>query len=179
MMEGQRIERLGSTEIIRWASRGLPPGLHALILPEDSYLLLQTVTQELDPKLTPLDLWAALERAMRAEKRPLGSVIIEDGRPRGVTYIARVIAYDFDSEPICRTEDVRTGLRSALNELVGRGCETIGVLPLGTMRGGISQEEYDEILHAVAGRLEGQLPRTLYLLENLLTAERLKEGGTR
>ena len=167
MVEEQRIGRLGSTEIIRWASRGLPPGLHALILPEDTYLLLQTVTQELDPKLTPLDLWAALERAMRAEKCPLGSVIIEDGRPRGVTYIARVIAYDFDSEPICRTEDVRTGLRSALSELVGRGCETIGVLPLGTMRGGISQEEYDEILHAVAGRLQGQSPRTLYLLENL------------
>jgi hypothetical protein len=39
------------------------------------------------------------------------------------------------------------------------------------MRGGISQEEYDEILHAVAGRLEGQSPRTLYLLENLLTAD--------
>ncbi|MGH7383258.1 MAG: hypothetical protein ACREKR_13710, partial [Candidatus Methylomirabilales bacterium] len=82
MMEEQRIGRLGSTAIIRWASRGLPPGLQALILPEDTYLLLQTVTQELDPKLTPLDLWAALERAMRAEKRPLGSVIIEDGKPR-------------------------------------------------------------------------------------------------
>ncbi len=124
------------------------------------------MTQELDPKATPLDLWAALERAARAEKRPLGSVIIEDGRPRGATSIARVIVYDFDSEAICRTEDVRIGLRGALSELVERGCETIGVLPLGTLRGGISHEEYDEILHALAGRLEGQSPRTLYLLEN-------------
>jgi hypothetical protein len=170
MTERERIGRLGSTEIIRWASRGLPPGLHALILPEDTYLLMQTVTEELDSTLTPLDLWAALERAMRAEKRPLGSVIIEDGGPRGVRYIARVITFDFESEPICRTADVRTGLRNALNELVGRGCETIGVLPLGTIRGGISREEFDEILHVVVGRLEGQSPRTLYLLE---------EGGAR
>jgi hypothetical protein len=165
MMEDQHIGRLGSTEIIRWASHEFPPGLDALILPEDTYLLMQTVTQELDPTLTPLDLWAALERAMRGEKRPLGSVIIEDGRRRGVTYIARVIAFDFDSEPICRHEDVSVGLRRALNELVGRGCKTIGVFPLGAMRVGISQEEYDEILRAVAARLEGQSPRALYLLE--------------
>jgi hypothetical protein len=152
-------------EIIRWASRGVPQGLDALILPEDTYLLLQTVTLELDPTTTPLDLWAALERAARAEKHSLGSVIIEDGRPRGATYVARVIVYDFDSEPICRPEDVRTGLRTALSELVGRGCATIGVVPLGTLRGGISHEEYDEVLHALVGLLEGQWPQTLYLLE--------------
>lgn len=163
--EGLRIGRLGSTEIIRWASRGYPPGLDALIVPEDTYLLLQTVTQELDSQATPLDLWAALERAARAEMRPLGSVMIEDGRPRGATFVARVIVYDFDSEAICRKEDVRVGLRSALTELVARGCETIGVLPLGTLRGGTSHEEYDEVLHALAGLLEGQSPRTLYLLE--------------
>lgn len=125
------------------------------------------MTQELDPEASPIDLWAALERAARAEKRPLGSVIVEDGRPRGVTYVARVIVCDFDSEPISRIEDVRTGLRRAFSELAGYGCETIGVLPLGTMRGGISHEEYDEILHAVTGCLEGESPRTLYLLESL------------
>ena|GEM_PF-1016378 len=155
---------MGSPEITRWASRALPPGLHALILPEDTYLLLQTVARELDPKATPLDLWAALERAARAEKRPLSSVIIEDGKPRGVTYVARVIVYDFDSEPICRTEDVRTGLRSALSELVERGCETIGVLPLGTMRGGISHEEYLDALNEGVAGLAQWSPRTLYLL---------------
>jgi hypothetical protein len=48
---------------------------------------------------------------------------------------------------------------------VKRGCETIGLFPLGTMGGGISHEEYDEILHAVAGRLEGKSSRTLFLLE--------------
>jgi hypothetical protein len=163
MMEDQHIGRLGSTEIIRWASRGLPPGLHALILPEDTYLLMQTVTQELDSTLTPLDLWAALERSMRAEKHRLGSVIIEEGGPRGVTYVARVVAFDFDSEPICRTEDVRMGLRHALNELVGRGCETIGVFPLGTMRGGISEEEYLLALTNALAQLESEPPGTLYI----------------
>lgn len=156
--------RLGSPGITWWASHGLPPGLDALILPEDTYLLLHTVTQELDPNSTPLDLWAALERAARAEKRPLGSVVIEDGRPRGVTYIARVIVYDFDGEPICRKEAVLAGLRGALSELVKRGCETIGVFAVGTMRGGISQEEYCQALGEVMAGLATVSPPTLYLL---------------
>jgi len=43
---------------------------------------------------------------------------------------------------------------------------------------GISHEEYDEILHAVAGCLEGESPRTLYLLENLSRWWLTADGST-
>jgi hypothetical protein len=164
-MEGEGMGCVGSTEITRWRSRKLPRPPDAIILPDDTYLLLQAVTEELDPDHTPLDLWVALERATRTEKHPLGSVLFTDGDARGVTYIARVVVYDFDSEPICRREAVLNGLREALSELARRGCETIGVFPLGTMRGGISEAEYFEALREVVARLGGESPRTVYLLQ--------------
>ncbi len=163
-VERDGIEDLGATEVILSPSRELPSAPDALILPEDTYLLLQAAIEELDPNPTPLDLWVALERAARVEKRPWGSVVITDGECQGVKYIARVIVYDFDHEPICRREVVLAGLEDALAELGKRGCETIGIFPLGTMRGGISQVEYFTALNQVAARPRGKFPRTLYLL---------------
>jgi hypothetical protein len=163
-MERERIRHPGSAEIILWGSRGLPGGLDALIVPEDTHLLLQAVTEELDPDATPLDLWAALERAARLEKRPLGSVIIADGRTRGVKYIARVIMVDLDDEPICRIEVVLAGLHDALSELANRDCETVGIFAFGRMQGGVSVEAYLEALTEVRTRLGGESPGTLYLL---------------
>jgi hypothetical protein len=162
---GESSSRLGHTQIVLWRSRGLPGALDALIVPEDTYLVLQTSTADLDPDATPLDLWASLERAARTEKRPLGSVIIADGKRRGVKYIASVIVYDFEAEPICCKEIVLAGLRNALSELVQRDCEAIGVFPLGTMPGGISQEEYFAALDEVARRSECEFAPTLYLLK--------------
>lgn len=163
-MEEEIVRHLGSTAIIPWTSHELPEALDALILPEDSYLLLQAVTKELDPDATPLDLWIAMERAARTEKHPLGSVLIADGRPQSVKYIASVIVYDFETEQICRKEVVLAGLQSAVSELGKRGCETIGIFPLGTMRGGISKEDYLEVVHEIISHLEGASPRTVYLL---------------
>ncbi|MFQ5848892.1 MAG: hypothetical protein ACE5IQ_14615 [Candidatus Methylomirabilales bacterium] len=154
----------GSTEIIPWPSRELPGILDALILPEDTYLVLQAVTEELDPNVTPLDLWAAVERAATAEKYPLGSVVITDGRARGVKYVAWVIVYDFEDDPICQREIVLASLRDALGELTTRGCGAIGVFPLGTMCGGISQEEYFTAVNEVVTRSGSVFPQTLYLL---------------
>ncbi|MEE9539825.1 MAG: hypothetical protein V3W10_10875 [candidate division NC10 bacterium] len=151
------------TEIIPWPSSE-PPPLDALILPEDAYLLLQAVTEDLDPDVTPLDLWVALERAARTEKHPLGSVMIADGTARGVRYVARVIVYDFEAEMICRKEVVLASLQGALSALFQRGCETVGVFPLGTMRGGISQAEYLDVIGEITTRPGEAFPRTLYLL---------------
>ncbi|MFQ5802241.1 MAG: hypothetical protein ACE5JQ_05005 [Candidatus Methylomirabilales bacterium] len=162
-MEGESIGRPGSTEIIPWSSSELPP-LDALILPEDTYLLLQAVTEDVDPDVTPLDLWVALEHAARTEKHPLGSVMIGDGTARGVRYVARVIVYDFEAEMICRKEAVLAGLQSALSALVQRGCKTVGVFPLGTTRGGISQAEYLDAIDEITTRPGEEFPRTLYLL---------------
>ena len=152
------------TEIITWTSRELPGALDALILPEDTYCLLQAVTEELDPEATPLDLWIAVERAARTEKHPLGSVLIADGGPRRVKYLASVIVYDFEIEQMCRKEVVLAGLHSAVSELGKRGCETVGIFPLGTMRGGISQADYLDVVHATITHLGGASPRTVYLL---------------
>lgn len=152
------------TDIVQWRSTQMPMPLDALILPEDTYLLLQAESEALDPNATPLDLWVALERARTTEKHPLGSSIIADGRTHGVKYVARVIMVDFDDEPVCRKEVVVAGLHGALSELAKRGCETIGVFRLRGMRGGLSQEEYLMALHQVGTRLGGE-PRRLYLLE--------------
>lgn len=142
----------------------MPEALDALIVPEDTYLILQAVTEEGDPHVTPLDLWVSLERAARTEKHALGSVMITDGTERGVRFIARVIVYDFEAEPMCRKEVVLAGLCNALNELSERGCGRIGIFPLGTMPGGISREEYFAALAEVAACLGGASPRALYLL---------------
>ena len=150
-------------EIVRWPWRELPGSLDALVLPEDTHLLLQAVTEELDPDVNPLDLWIASERAAQAEKHPLGSVAITDGRSRGVKYIATVIVYDFEAETICRKDIVLAGLQDALSELVRRGCDAVGIFPLGMMRGGISPGEYLEVLE-MATRPGQEFPRTLYLL---------------
>lgn len=164
-MEGESIGHLSSTEIIPWPSREPPGALDALILPEDTYLLLQAVTEELDPSATPLDLWIAVERAARTEKHPLGAVIVADGGPRGVKYIASVVVYDFEDETICHKEVVLSGLHDALSELVKRGCDRVGIFSLGTMRGGISQAEYLNAVDEITARLGGSSPRMLYLLE--------------
>lgn len=153
-------------DIVRWTSQELPDTLDALVLPEDTYLLLQAVTKELDPDVTPLDLWVALEHASGKEKHPLGSVMIADGKSRGVKYIATVIVYDFEAEIMCRKEIVLVGLQDALSELVMRGCEQVGIFPLGTMRGGISPTEYLDVIDVIATRRGGVFPRTLYLLED-------------
>jgi len=161
MVKRERLGRVGTTDVIFWRSPARPPALDGLVVPEDTYLLLHAATDALDPDASPLDLWAALERAARAEKQPLGSVIIEDGARRGVTYIARVVVYDFDGEPICHPETVRAGLADALNELVRRGCDTLGVSLHGPMRGGLSREALNEVVV----RLDVASPRTLHLLE--------------
>lgn len=163
-MGGDSSNRLGHAQIVRWRSPGLPGGLDALIVPEDTYLVLQAVTEELEANVTPLDLWASLERAARLEKHALGSVIIGDGKRRGVKYTASVIVYDFEAETISRKESVLAGLSDALRELAKRDCTTIGVFPLGTMPGGISQEEYFAALDEVVRQSGGEFPRTLYLL---------------
>ncbi len=152
------------TEIITWTSWELPGALDALILPEDTYCVLQAVTEELDPEATPLDLWIAVERAARTEKHPLGSVLIADGGPRCVKYLASVIVYDFEDEMICSKEVVLAGLHDALTELVKRGCDRVGIFSLGTMRGGISQAEYLNAVDEITTRLGGSSPRMLYLL---------------
>lgn len=155
----------GFTEIVQWASREMPEALDALIVPEDTYVILQAVTEEVDPDATPLDLWVSLEKAARTEKQSLGSVLIEDGKVRGVKYLATVVVYDFEAEPICRNEIVLTGLRNALSELAKRDCTTIGVFPLGTMRSGISREEYLTAVNTAVASLSAKVPQTLYLLE--------------
>jgi hypothetical protein len=162
--EPERIGHLGSTEIILWQSHDQPGQLDALILPEDTHLILQAVTEELDPNTTPLDLWAAIQRAADSDKHPLGSVVIANGKERGVEYIASAIVYDFEAEPISRKETVINGLDNAFTKLVERGCGTIGVFPLGTMRGGISLEEYFAAVGETVTRLGGESPRTIYLL---------------
>lgn len=164
VVEGESIRRLGSTEFVVWRSHGLPGALDALIVPEDTYLCLQAVTEKLDPNATPLDLWAAGERAARVEKHALGSVVITDGKRKGVKYIASVIVCDFEAETICHKEVVRVGLYDALSELAAHDCKTIGVLPLGTMQGGISEEEYFAALDVIVRDAGGEPPRTLYLL---------------
>ena len=152
------------TEVVQWRSREIPEALDALVMPEDTYLLTQAMTEELDPDATPFDLWVALERAARTEKHPVGSVMIAEGRSRGVKYIATVIVYDFEAERICRRDIVRVGLRDALSELGKRGCDRVGIFPLGTMRGGISSEEYLDVIAEVATRPGVEFPRTVYLL---------------
>lgn len=163
MADDRRPSRLNSTEIIPWRSRNLPRPLDALIVPEDTYLILQAGTEKLDPDATPLDLWASLEKAARTEEHSLGSVIIADGKERGVKYLAAVVVYDFEGDPICRKEIVLAGLRNALSALAQRGCEKIGIFPLGTVPAGISQEEYFAALDEV-GCPGGGSPLTLYLL---------------
>jgi hypothetical protein len=163
-VEKGRVERIGGVEIVLCPWGELPEAPDALVLPEDTHLVLQAVTTELDPGATPLDLWVALERAARAEKRPLGSVIIEDGAPRGVHTIARVVVYDFDQEPICHQTSVATGLAAAFEALMRRACAAVAVAPLGTMRGEIPWETYLETVCAVVARLGVGAPWTLYLL---------------
>ncbi len=164
-MREEDLRDTGVMAIIPWGSRELPLSLDALVLPEDTYLLLQDATEALDPEATPLDLWAALQRAGATEKRPLGSVLIGEGSARGVKYVARVVVVDFDAEPMCRTEVVGTGVEGALRELKKLGCETVGVFPVPGMRGGVSREAYVAMLREVRTRLGGEAPRTLYLLE--------------
>ncbi len=90
--------------------------------------------------------------------------MIADGTARGVRYVARVIVYDFEAEMICRKEVVLASLQGALSALFQRGCETVGVFPLGTMRGGISQAEYLDVIGEITTRPGEAFPRTLYLL---------------
>lgn len=163
-MEREHISRRGSTEIIRWPSREMPEALDALVVPEDTYRILQAVTEELDPNTTPLDLWASVEKAARTEKYSLGSVMIVDGKGRGVKFLATVVVYDFDAETICCREAVCAGLYAALAEFAKRDCQAVGVFPLGTMRGGISQEEYFAAVNTAVASLGAKVPRTLYLL---------------
>lgn len=152
------------TEIVQWRSHEMPEALDALIVPEDTYLMLQAVTEELDPHVTPLDLWVSLERAARTEKHALGSVMITDGTERGVRFIARAIVYDFEAEPISREDIVRAALQNALHELVKRDCQAVGVFPLGTMPGGIAQDEYFAAVKTAAASLTARVPQRLYLL---------------
>ncbi len=171
MADDRRPSRLDSADIIPWRSRNLPSPLDALILPEDTYLVFRARTEKLDPDATPLDLWASLEKAARTEKQSLGSVIIADGKRRGVKYLATVVVYDFEAEPICRKDIVLAGLRNALGALAERECEKIGIFPLGTMPGGISQEEYFATLDEV-GCPGGGSSLTLYLLGPETASER-------
>jgi hypothetical protein len=142
----------------------MPDTLDALIVPEDTYRILQAVTEELDPNTTPLDLWASVEKAARTEKYSLGSVMIVDGKERGVKFLATVVVYDFDAETICCREAVYAGLYAALAECAKRDCQAVGVFPLGTLRGGIYQEEYLAAVNTAVASLGAKVPRTLYLL---------------
>jgi hypothetical protein len=169
---GAYVRRIGRGLAFALVQSGRPsPGVLALVVAEDTYLILDDSPPVLrsDPRAPSARAVAA--RAARELPVPPGTVQVCGGAAHAVPYLMRAVVYDFSSSPYCREEFVYAALVEVFS-LAKRGdVRALAFRPLGTGFGGISANQFLRLLLAAtltAAEVGVELERVEILVETAL-----------
>jgi len=122
------------------------PGIPALVVAEDTYLILDETPSLLRPLEPSPDTRAVADLAERELPLKPGTVQVTGGGAYGVPYLLRAVVYDFSSATPCREEQVYAALVEVFS-LAKRGdLRALAFRPLGTGFGGISSASFLRLL---------------------------------
>jgi len=134
---------------------GMPPP-DALVLEEDTWLILSADMQVTEPAEHPVRL---LTRLHDAEPAVPGKVLIRGEDP--LTLLA--VVHDFDAEPCCRPEWIEVALRRLLDICRERRVATLGVPLFGVAHGRLLPEEVIPLMVRVLLDNEAVIPLSVQL----------------
>jgi len=121
-----------------------PPTADALLLEEDTYLVLSADPEVREPRVARL---RAFHEAYTAEPAAPGRVVVREGSPLRLL----AIVHDLSREPRWREEWVAAALEAALEEAESRRVRTLAIPPLGRVHGSLPAERFVALLRSALG----------------------------
>jgi hypothetical protein len=121
-----------------------PPTADALLLEEDTYLVLSADPEVREPGVARL---RAFHEAYTAEPAAPGGIVVREGSPLRLL----AVVHDLSQEPSWREEWVAAALEAALEEAESRRVRTLAIPPLGRVHGSLPAERFVALLRSALG----------------------------
>ena len=154
MRGGADRERVvGGVRLVASPSDRPPFPVDAVVVEEDTYLVLSTATDLRIPEEHPL---RVLTAAHESEPEPPGSVVVRSGQPLKLL----AVVHDLSREPSCEEEWVLAALEETFRQTDRLRLRSIALPLLGAVQGVLEPTHCAELLWAVLVALEpGTLER--------------------
>jgi len=149
--------RLGPVLVVVASPERPPFPVEALVLEEDTFLVLSAEPAVVDPPEEPMRLMTRL-----IETRPAtpGSVLVRGRDP--VRMLS--VVHDVNREPSWRETWVARALERALDEAEQRGMRSVGLEMLGCVHGRLDPARFASLLKAALARLAPRKVRRIWLM---------------
>ncbi len=115
------------------------PGVEALVVEEDTYLVLSAAPEVREPRGSRL---RTFHEAYATHAAAPGSVVVREGSP--VRLLA--VVHDLSREPSWTEEWVAEAVAAALREAEARGVRSLALWPLGRVHGALPRETLVSLL---------------------------------
>lgn len=149
--------RLGPVHVVVAPPDRPPFPVEALILEEDTFLVLSAEPVVVDPPEEPMRL---MTRLIETRPETPGSVLVREREP--VRMLA--VVHDVNREPSWREEWVARALERALEKAEQRGMHSVGLEMLGCMHGRLDPVRFASLLKATLARLAPCKVRRIWLM---------------
>lgn len=145
------------TRVVQAPRASAPFSIQAIAVEEDTSLVLSADIEIRDPQQHPIRLMTAL---YAHQPRPPGSIVSKKACPMHLM----AIVHDFDQQPSCRDEWITSCLDEIFNFCSRRKITALGLEPLGTQHGRITQTHFQQLLrHSMLANPPSSL-RRLWLI---------------
>ena len=130
---GRAPVRVGRTRVTVGTGDG-GAGCDAVVREEDTWLIL-SAAPEVTPPAEPLT--RIMTELLTAQPHPPGTVLVREGHP----LVLLAVVHDFDEEPCCRLDWVRTALTRVLDVCRERRIGSVSLPLLGVTHGRLTPQE--------------------------------------
>lgn len=144
---------------------GQPQGVEALIVEEDTFLVLSAPPEIREVREHPM---RVLTGVLEAKPHPLGSIQLREGAP----LVLRAVVDALEEDPPGSLPAVERALEAAFAEILRRRMRWVGLELLGAIHGGLDPSAISDLL---AARLQTLPPGSLARL-SIVTRSRDREG---
>lgn len=152
----RREVRLGALRVVAAPDFARPFPVEAMVLEEDTYLVLSATPKIATPEVPPVRLMTEL---LDFTPETPGSVVVKGQSP--VRLLAVVI--DVDEDPICQETWIERSLEKVFHLVDTRGIRSLGLQMLGTLHGRIPATRFVRILSGVLGDVKIDLLERLWI----------------
>ena len=155
---GLRCEtRCGPLRIVAAPQRSRPFDVGALVVEEDTWLIMSAEPVLAEPAEHPIRLMTDL---IHATKQKTGSIVVKQGTP--LKFLA--IVHDVDRDPTWKEGWVKDALAAAFEESEKRGLDALGLPPVGTRHGRLSLKRFAHLLTRALQETELTSLKRLWLI---------------
>lgn len=145
---GRRREvRLGGLRVFVAPLSAEPFPVEAIVLEEDTYLVLSADPRIAPPEVSPVRMMTEL---IDFSPETPGSVVVVGDRP--VRMLA--VVNDVNQDPICREDWIHEALKTVFCHVETLAIRSLGLQMLGTLHGRVAPERFIRILVRVLGGLD-------------------------